>query len=623
MIKKKRFLIGSLLILTLCILGLTTISSAEEEHIIPPWLDVFDIRILNNGSYIEPDILPIEKENKVILSPLRFILENSGYKLTWNKNGIIEITNLDEKYILDSKNTKYELENHKGTIMIDSNYFKEIKGLDLTYDIMNRTLVLKSPYKENDVFDYNLGKRTMKTSLGKDLTYTLNGGIVSPKTDKNPLVIVMHGAHGSAKPEDNRFDLGYSYLLKELVKEGYVVVSPNVTIQYSFEFDDAVENERLLHIFEETIKSLVSANEGSNNFGLDLKNKIDFDRVILVGHSRSGYEEFRINSKYKNDSRINIKGLLSMAPAELKKIDYAAEDIPVSIILPELDGDVKDLDGQSIFDSLIDKNRQAQAQLVFLYGANHNAFNEALLIQDEGKVFYTGDIEKLDGKTQRDFLINYSKEFIKSTLNNSFISENLKTNKEDLFGCKALVSDYIPGYTVYNAVSGIEPVKSNDLVVSSKTVSLDMEKNTAGLFTPPGSNDDLKLLNLKWTSNQAQAIFKVGETTKDKKNLSLYLAQDSTDSINNKKNQALTVELKDKSGKVSSFILDKNTKALEYVDGEPVFENKFYSSHTPLSILNINLDNFKNIDTDNIEEVILKFNQTPSGSIFLRSIAFN
>lgn len=600
------------------------VAYGEEEHIVPPWLDAFDIRILSNGNYIEPAVKPIEKGKDFVLAPLRFILENTGYTVKWHKSGLVDISKGKESYTLDSKKSKYRLEVKKGTIMIDYKYFEEIEGLTVRYDNLNRTLVLKSDLKDGDVYDYNLGKRTMKTGDKKDLTYTLNGGIMTPKTEKNPLVIVMHGSHGGTKAEDNRFDLGYSYLLQGLSEEGYVVVSPNVTVQYYFEDGEPIGDERILHIFEETLKALLKANEGENNFGLDLKDKIDFDRVVLVGHSRSGYEVFELNNRYKDDKRIDIKGLLSIAPAQTGKFDYDKVDNPVSIILPELDGDVAFLDGQSIFDEIMDKGgRKSQAQLVYLYGANHNAFNEALLIQDQGKIWYRGEIEKLKAKEQREFLLDYSKEYIASVLRGDFVSDKLRVKDKRTLGYKALTSNYKSGFSVYEAKNGLEKVEGKGLKLDPKIASLKPELNTVGIFNHPGNLDRFDLLNISWQDKKGQVSFKLGESPKAMENLSLYLAQDSTDKLNKKANQGLTVSLKDSRGKVASYRLDKNTQALEYVDGSPEMSGKLYSAHTPLSIVDIDLDKFEGIDRNNIREVILSFDQTESGSIFLRRLSFN
>ena len=624
MIRRKKSLIVILAILLLAVLGFSSVSRATDEvNILPPGLDEFDIRILNNGNYIKSSELPIEKDKNIILSPLRVILESSGYTVDWEKNGVVNIDKDGENYKFDSKNSKYKMENHNGNIMVEQNYFKEIKGLKVTYDMLTRTLVVKSDYKDGDVYDYDLGKRTMKTSLNRDLNYRLNGSLMTPETDKNPLVIILHGAHGATKAEENRFDLGYSYLMKELVKENYTVVAPNITIQYSFEDGEPMGNERLMHLFEETLLSLQEANKGSNNFGIDLKNKIDFNKIILIGHSRSGYEIFELNNKYKNDDRIKIKGLLSIAPARMSDAKFDEVDNPAAVILPELDGDVFGLEGQSMFDEIIDNDkRKSDAQLVYLYGANHNAFNESLLIQDAGNIFYEGNPPRMKEDKQRDFLVKYSKAYTKAVFENNFISDDLKASEGKILGYNALVSNYAQGYNIYKAQNGLKDIIASNVDISPEIASFNKEISTVGLFNHPGDAERLELLNIKWKALGGELKFKLEESTKDKKQLSLYLAQDSTDPINKKENQSFTVVLKDSKGKSSSLLIDNKTEALKFVDGTPEFEGKLYSTHTPLSILDIDLSKFKDIDTDDIKEVILKFDQTNAGSIFLRFIEF-
>ena len=105
--------------------------------------------------------------------------------------------------------------------------------------------------------------------------------------------------------------------------------------------------------------------------------------------------------------------------------------------------------------------------------------------------------------------------------------------------------------------------------------------------------------------------------------LSLYLAPDSTSPLNNRQNQSFQVELVDINGKVASYVLDSNTPALTYQDGDPIFEGDIFSTITPLGIIGIQLAAFNQIeliDLAQIAEVRLNFWENTSGSIMVRSI---
>lgn len=624
--KIKMKLVGFLLLVLSFGLVVGFIGEANEDgevKILPPGLDEFDIRILNNGNYIEGNIKPIEREDGIILAPLRLIFESAGYRVDWNEGGFVEMTKGKQKYSLNSNKSSHALENKNGNLMVDSSYFENIEGLELTYDVMTRSIILKTDFKEGDVYYYDMGKKTFKSSSNKDVSYRLNGGITLPEGDKKPLVFVMHGSHGATEADLNRFDLGYSYLLKELSKEGYLVVSPNVTIQYSDEFGQAIGNERFVNIFEATISSLVEANKGSDIFGIDLKDKIDFENVILIGHSRSGHGIFDLNNLYKDDDRIKIKGLLALAPARSELIKYDQVENPLGIILPELDGDVAFLDGQAIFDEMIsDPNRKSNIQLVYLYGANHNAFNEALLIQDNGDIWNPDQAKIMEGANQRDFLVKYSKAYIKSLVDGDFVPNSLKLKDDKLLGYKALVSNYSPGEYIYKAQDGLRDIKNKGLNLSREIKSIDPDLNTVGIFNHPGNPEKLDLLNVKWQDNRGEMSFKVDGISKDKDELSLYLGQDSTDILNSKQDQSFRIILRDKDGNSASVLLEKGSQSLKYIDGSVEFDGRIYSKHTPMSMIDIDLADFDSIDRDNIVELTLKFDQTRTGSIFIRSIAF-
>lgn len=622
----KKFFILFLIIILLLPNFVFAFEGGEEE--LPPDLDKYRMRILQNGNYINSGIEGELLEDGKVLVPLRTIFENSNYEVTWEKDSkIVLIKNKDYEIKFDTKKSSYRFKNKNGHILVEMNFFNDNSDIKLTYDKANKTIIVKSPkFDKYDVEFYDLGERVMTTSLGRELKYKLNGGLSLADGENQPLVFILHGTHTINDIELSRYDLGYSYLLKDLAKNGYNALSLNVNLQYSFSQGEPIGSERIDKIFEETLVELIKANKGEeNSFTSDLENKIDFENIIFIGHSRSGQEIFNIANKYKDDSRLNIKGLLSIAPSRMYDMDYGIIDIPVAIILPELDGDVVSLDGQWIFDELLDlENRRSDNQVIYLYGANHNAFNNSILRQDRGKPWYTGEIKKISQDQQRIFLKKYSRQFVDLLVRDKSIADNLKPSKNGIFGYKALVSNYKPGHIIYKAGCGYKNIINNNLESKEVTSSFNQNLNTAGLFNPPGDREDLKLLNIKWQEKNASIDFTINEkTSHDYKNLSIYLAQDSTDPINNKENQSFKVTLLDKNNKQSTILLDSSSLNLEYQDGEPIFDNATYSSKTPLSILNIPLSQFKGIDKNNLKEVSFNFTENNQGSIMLRFIELN
>lgn len=589
----------------------------------PQGLEDYEIRILENGNYIDLPLEGIETKDRKALIPLRFILEESGYKVDWVP-GKVSISKGDKEYLLEKSKMSYQYEIVEDRILVDSSYFNRFPDLKTSYDIATKTVILSNDSKKKDIIYYDFGTRSLRTYLDQDLEYRLNGGLAIPETDKNPLVLILHGSHTITKSEENRYDLGFSYLMKDLAEQGYAVLSMNVNMQYSFEDGEPIESERVIDIFKETVLELKAINEGKSKLKeyKDLEGKFDLDKVILIGHSRAGHEIFNLTNKF-DGNLINIEGLISIAPSRMYEMDYSGIDQPVSIILPELDGDVIGLDGQWIFDELVDNpSRNTTSQEIFLYGANHNAFNQAILKQDEGKDWYKGEKVKISPEKQRKFFTEHVKVFLRNIDENKDLFLNQTYLEKKFKDYKLIVSNFKNGYSIFDA-NNPSKYKTNaqaKQLISSYNSSI----NTAASFNPPGDREYLELLNVQWKKKGKYIEFPIGEyKLEGKEFLSLYFALDSTDPINKRENQALTLILEDKSGNKEEIILSSERKSLQYQDGELILEGRTYSSHTPLAISQIPLKDLKNLDLENLSSLKLVFDQNSQGSIMIKRIDLN
>ena len=615
----------NIIFLLLIILGLSSISSYATE---------FDdsnlaanskketIRIIQNGQFLNTNNYPLE-EGKKVLAPLRLVLENSDYILNWNKNGIIDIEKNNSKKVLDTKKTKYSLKTIKGRTYIELDYFKDFSDLSLSYDDANRMIVIKSDtVKSGDVSLYDLGSRKLDTSMGYPINYQLNGALNIPKGENRPLIIFLHGAHTFTKSANNRYDLGFSYLLDSLKDLDYAGISLNVGINYSFEKGEPFESERILTVFNKTIDELKKANDGKDSaFNLDLIDKIDFENIILVGHSRSGQEIFKISDESKSRDDINIKGLLALAPADTYVFDYNSIDLPTSIILPQLDGDVFGMDGNIIFEEYLDnKARKNESQLVYLYGANHNAFNQVISFQDEGDPYANGKKEKISQEAQRTFLTNYLADFSKTIFEDESLHDNIGLKNKKLYKQKVVLNSYIKGKPVFIGGDNIKNINSKKVDIKTSSYSPMFNHNDVSGFYPLPNREAIKLLDVQWQEKNSSLSFDLKDQYKDRQILEFYMAQDSSNPLNKNKDQSFTVTLIDKNGSRDSLII-KDHPSLDYVKGE-VIDDSFYSTHTPMAFLELPLDDFKNIDRNNLKELKLEFTENPSGAMMIRHIEF-
>lgn len=604
------------------ILGLTCLPlvGLAQEGELPPNLEKFPVRLMRNGSYQKLKQAIVEEASPGYLIPLREVLELEGYSLDW-KEGLITIQKDQALVKLNTKDSKYILKNLDGSIMIELDFFKNFKDLDLKPDLTAKTIIMKSDtIKEGDILDFNLGQRHMITKDGRDYYYNLIGSMTQFQENK-PLLIILHGSHHIVGDDRSRYDLGFSYLMKALAAD-YNCIALNVNPNYSFDGSEPYMNERIQHIFDEIILELNQASQGRERFPLDLRNRVDLNNIYLLGHSRSGQAIFEIYNNYLKKDNIKIKGLISLAPSRMFEMDYSSLDLPVYIVLPELDGDVIGLDGQWIFDELTNfKDRTAPMSLVYLYGANHNATNEAILNQDEGKPWFTGEKFKLGPEVQRDFIKKYVATALDNMRKQDYFNK-LRSQDGMILGARALASNYENGPRIYDARNKLDNIKSGTADFEILNQSYIGNLNTAGLFNHPGDREKLELLNIKWNKAPSEIVFDLKGDFKDYSYLNLYMAIDSTDLISNKSDQSLKLVLRDMDNREAEVLLDKDTAALGLVEGEGIFNDTAFSSHTPLSIVSLPLADF-DLDLTRLKELALVFSESDSGSLMLRFISIN
>lgn len=75
-------------------------------------------------------------------------------------------------------------------------------------------------------------------------------------------MVLLHGAHPIDKASENRYDLGFSYLVNELAGAGYLAVSMNIAINYSFEDGEPISCERTVQVVEQQMELLARAIDG-------------------------------------------------------------------------------------------------------------------------------------------------------------------------------------------------------------------------------------------------------------------------------------------------------------------------------------------------------------------------
>ncbi len=194
---------------------------------------------------------------------------------------------------------------------------------------------------------------------------------VSASKPNYPVVVVMHGMHGSATPSYQ----GYNYLLDHLASNGFIALSIDCNAINAINgMQDTRAQAILAHL-----TLLQSKNAGPGIF----QGKIDMTRIGIMGHSRGG--DGVVQAEILNQSQglgWNIKAIVALAPTDFSGISPAPLNLVTSkflCIYGSNDGDVwggatpaTDYVGTGF--RFYDRAMVEKA-MAFIYGATHNRFN--------------------------------------------------------------------------------------------------------------------------------------------------------------------------------------------------------------------------------------------------------
>lgn len=247
-----------------------------------------------------------------------------------------------------------------------------------------------------------------------------------PKEKSNlPIIVILHGRHNTCTTNDVAVSIpndgasagiawpcyegstaipsykGYDYLGTYLAKQGYFVVSISANgvnalediYDYNQSLEEPVANEdegktARARLINHHLNALYSANTygthsrlgsstttGGEELARNLKGRLDFQRIGLIGHSRGGegvisYARF---TAPPNNKDFNVRAVLTIGSTNTH--DLSLKYASLGSILPYCDGDVSDLQSARIFDNTIAlSSKESHYQWTFM-GANHNVFN--------------------------------------------------------------------------------------------------------------------------------------------------------------------------------------------------------------------------------------------------------
>ena len=607
----------------ICMLG--SAAQALEPALDPlPDLSAYLTRLLVDGRAVEEGALPRYLEGGVLL-PLRNILEQAGYAVDWDARarGAVFSAEGSGEYLLDPATGDLTLKGARlwtdpaavvldGVTYVSAELFDYVEGVAADWDGATNTAVVVTDEPRDNVYCYDLGEGVL-TQGKREIPYRMQGVIGVPEGEDRPVVILLHGAHPIRSAAENRYDLGFSYLVDQLADAGYLALSMNVGINYSFENGEPMGCERTVQVVEQQSDLLRRAIEGETGiFPCDLKNKGDLDRVILVGHSRAGYDIFEVAARAEG---LGVQGLVSAAPALVSPLSCELADVPVGIIIPQYDGDVTSLDGGTLFDQLEHApQRSSGTDLIYLKNGNHGGFSTALVRPDP-----FADRETLplvmEPERQQAFFGAYVLDFLESVLETGKTPLEAEPTLEGMYGDFPVMLRVDAGGTVLYQASGdsVKALETSGVAAEAENACSTLD-HTAEAFRIPGSFLRYDLTRLSWDSAAASVRIPVSADLRQAVYLQMDLAQDSGDQRNRRTDQSLTVTLRDAGGREASVKAEAGTPALAWQEGTveriPVAGREDllqYSTFTPLGTLRLDTAAFSGVDLGRITQITLTF----------------
>ena len=220
----------------------------------------------------------------------------------------------------------------------------------------------------------------------------LNGRLWIPDgNEKYPIISIIHGNHSMQEFSDN----GYNYLGEFLSSHGYIFNSVDQNFlngSWDGDFRGKEMTTRSWHFLE----NLSYLKELSSDSLSPLYNKVDFNKIIFIGHSRGG-EAVNLAAKFNNLSTFpdngnvkfnydfNIIGIVTLAPTDYRySRNYELKNMNYLSLQGSMDSDEESFFGMrqsnritNSIDTLVNTN-------ILIEGANHSQFNTSWGNSDSG-----------------------------------------------------------------------------------------------------------------------------------------------------------------------------------------------------------------------------------------------
>ncbi|MGM0845260.1 MAG: alpha/beta hydrolase family protein [Bacillota bacterium] len=475
----------------------------------------------------------------------------------------------------------------------------------------------------------------------------LNGTVWMPEgAGKFPLVLMVHGNHAM----EDFSDEGYAYLGELLASRGYIAVSIDENFLNTSSWSGSLNNEISTRAWL-MLKHLSQFEEFNESKSTELYNKVDFDNIALLGHSRGGQAaavatEFNKLDRYPNNGMVTfrfdykIKSVISIAPTDyftLGDKPVQLEDVNYLLLHGSYDSDVSEFSGDRQYDGVkFSGDDELFKSSLYIHGANHGQFNTTWGDNDTSfpMNLFINKEPLLEGDEQRQVAKTYISGFLDVTLKG-------KSEYKPMFKDYSYALQWLPETAYINRYSDSHFKVINDFEndydistgnmdgVTFKGVRLRYWKEGM-LKSRENADRESHGVYLKWDesySNPAKYQMELSEGFFSKRKITdddiFTFSAASMDSMVEASN--FTIRLITEDGETAEAALGDSIElapALHIQHSKTWFyqEARYGNSHEPvLQTFMIPFEKF-NLSVDNVTTIEIVFDKTPQGHIFLDEI---
>ena len=479
-----------------------------------------------------------------------------------------------------------------------------------------------------------------------------------------PVIVMLHGNHGTCGTGTNpRRDSsceytmsgtcpsgyvvtpnhqGYRYFTERLASWGYFVISINanrgITCGAGIAGDSGLNLARGRLILKHLEKLSVWSTGGEATpatLGIDLSNALDFSKVGLGGHSRGGEGARAAYVQYLDPGSqwpdrilapVGFKGIFEIGAVDgqtSRVLD--ATGTAWNQVLPECDGDVSNLQGVKPFDRMMDDSSEktvAPKSTFTVWGANHNFFNTEWQESDSSGCYGHTPLfpQTMGSPEQRSIGMAAAMGFFRTHLDGGAPNPDLIRTFDPLHALPPTVSSI----TNVDRAFILSPNASTSPVLDDFRGShKDRKKGvTVSYGTVPEHDTTLKSAKITWKRAGSRVYFANIWSGASGRSLTGYDTLDfrisrSTSSLNPASTVATDFSLALFS---SPQAISSRVSLSAYTELMGPVGRTSGNLHSILQTVRIPLASFTGIDLGKVRGMVLNFDKTTSGEIYIADV---